>query len=85
MWHLVQMLRLDPTSRMYASIAGWNHPVTREAMVLMDLYDLQHASKSKRRPKPYPRPWPLASKKLGGKKTVRRSVTDVLAILRPKK
>lgn len=54
---LAQGLATDPSSMLGSSLAGWEHPVSREALVLMDLFDLQHISKSKRRPPPYPRPW----------------------------
>jgi FMN phosphatase YigB (HAD superfamily) len=81
--YLVEDLLKDPRSRLQAVVAGWDHPVSREEVVLMDLFDLQHSSKAKRKPKPYPRPWPIAKKKYGGKKTVRRTAAEALAILRP--
>ena len=49
-------LSLDPSSHIAAALAGWEYPVSREALVLMDLFDLQHISKAKRKPSPYPRP-----------------------------
>ena len=54
----------DPSSMIAAALHGWDHPVTREALALMDLFDLQHqiawaqGGKKGPRPKPYPRPWP---------------------------
>lgn len=39
-------------------MAGWDGPRSSEWLLLADLYDLQHASKAKRTPKPYPRPIP---------------------------
>jgi hypothetical protein len=81
--HLIDDLRHDTSSRLQAALAGWDYPATREAIVLMDLFDLQHNSKSKRKIKPYPRPWPVNQKKIGGKKTTRRSPADVRAIMRP--
>lgn len=56
-WRLLGLLAADPSSHVAAALSGWDHPVSREQIVLMDLFDLQHASKSKNRPKPYPRPW----------------------------
>jgi hypothetical protein len=35
----------------------------------MDLYDLQHQSKAKRTPKPYPRPWALPTRRSWGGRT----------------
>lgn len=41
-----------------ASIEGWDHAISREALVLMDLFDLEHTVNSKKPPKPHPgRPW----------------------------
>lgn len=67
------MLQLcqDPSSHVAVSVAGWARPVTDAAMVLADLFDLQHQSKSKkRRPKPYPRAWDKPPVKHGGNRTV---------------
>lgn len=52
----VQLAR-DPSSHIAAALGDLSAPTSREALVLMDLFDLQHASKAKHRPKPYPRPW----------------------------
>ena len=82
---LVAGLMRDPSSRLQAAIAGWDRPTSMEWVVLADLFDLQHSSKSKHRPKLYPRPWPDNKNKIGGKKTVKRSIRDVLSILRPGK
>lgn len=64
---LTRMLCQDPTSWVAAAIAGWDHPVSREALMLMDVYDLTVAINTdhkKSRPKPYPRPWPDVSRKI---------------------
>lgn len=73
------ILSADPSSQIGASLSEWSHPVTREALVFMDLYDLQHMSKSKRRPKPYPRPWSEPARKTWGRTSMTREA--VLAIL----
>jgi hypothetical protein len=83
-WNLVQSLLRDTTSWVQAILAGWDRPTSNEWAILADIYDLQHSSKSKRRPKRYPRPWPEQKKKIGGKNSTRRSSEDVRAILRPK-
>lgn len=62
---LVQVLRADPSSALAASVEKWPHPVTRESVVLMDLYDLVHQAVAKK-PKPYPRPW---GKRIGRRTT----------------
>ena len=64
-WRLMRVLIADPSSQLAASLAGWEHPATRESLALYDLYDLQHASKAKRKPKPYPRPWVKKPRRIG--------------------
>lgn len=84
MFPLVKMLLRNPESWLQAAVAEWDHPVSREWTLLAQILDVTHASKVKRSVfKPWPRPWPDTKTKIGGKKTVRRSITDVLAILRP--
>lgn len=53
--------------------------MSREGMALLDLYDLQHQSKARRKPKAYPRPWPDA----GEKKSIgqARSAADLQRLL----
>ena len=82
---LVRLLMADPASRLQAAVAGWDHPVSREWIILANQFDLAHAAASKHRPKAMARPWPDAKNKIGGKKLVRRSIEDVRAILRPQK
>lgn len=53
----VNLITRDPSSWTCASLAEWEYPLSREALILTDLIDIQHASKVKKRPKPYPRPW----------------------------
>lgn len=50
------ILAKDPSSQIGAALAGWDGPRSAEWLILADLYDLQHQSKAKRTPKPYPRP-----------------------------
>ena len=57
---LLEQAVSDPASHVGAELRGWGYPVSHEALVLMDLYDLLRAVNSdpkKARPKPYPRPW----------------------------
>ena len=66
---LVNRLILDPSSHVAAAVSGWSEPVSREALALMDLFDLQVMSRWRdtgskgQRPKPYPRPWPKQTTK----------------------
>ena len=61
-FRLAQRLAADPSSAVGAALAGWDHPASREALILMDLYDAFTAANFKRA-KPYPRPWPDRDKK----------------------
>jgi hypothetical protein len=88
MARLVAILRYDPSSAIAAALAGWDHPVSREALILMDLFDLDMqvatAGSKGSKAKPHPgRPY-----KTETEKTVRRhgnaagrSRAEVVAIL----
>lgn len=81
-WDLVQMLMRDPASRLHAAVAGWEFPVSREWMALTDLFDMQLSSKSRRKQKPYPRPFEAGKKsRIGGTKKVRRTPAELRALL----
>jgi hypothetical protein len=60
---------VDPSSHVAASISGWTEPMSREALVAMDMFDFTvlcrwiDGGKKGPAPKPYPRPWPKQSKK----------------------
>lgn len=57
---LVVILRKDPSSAIASTLEGWEYPVSREALILMDHYDLDRAlnhdpkkGKADRYPRPY--------------------------------
>lgn len=53
---LAAMLCLDPSSALFAALAGWSYPISRETLALYDLFDLEHQANSdpkKGRPKPH--------------------------------
>lgn len=56
-WRLTRELSSEPDSHVAAALAGWRYPSSRAALVLADLFDLQHRIHAKQTPKPYPRPW----------------------------
>lgn len=68
-YRLAQTLATDPSSHVGAALAGWEHPVSRVALAVMDLFDLQHQAAWAQgggkgsRPKPYPRPWSSRTKR----------------------
>lgn len=75
---LFDILKNDPSSQIASSIAGWQHPVSREALVLFDLFDVQHMSKAKKRPAPYPRPWLASERKRIGRGMAREQLRALL-------
>lgn len=77
----MQRLASNPQSQYVAAEQGWERPVSWEWLLLADLYDLQRAKASRRRSRPYPRPTTKRTK-LGGSNK-RRSIREVLSILRP--
>lgn len=76
-WPLLLGLLVDPASRFHAAVAEWPSPVSREQLVLMDLYDRFVNANFKKPHVPYPRPW--------DHKPARRQISDeqAMAILRP--
>lgn len=75
----VRALLSDPRSRVQAVMAGWSHPISREAMYQLDAIDLMLQRWSEKgKYKPVPRPWNV--KKKSAKK---RSAKEALRILRP--
>jgi len=63
---LTSVLAADPSSHVAAALGGWAYPLSWGDITLRDLYDVQLASKSKRKPKPYPRPWDERPTRTGG-------------------
>ncbi len=62
---LVDILAGDPSSRTCAALNGWDYPISAEAMVLADLFDLWTTQDSE----PYSRPWPRPDSTVLGKGT----------------
>lgn len=71
-FRLIKILRDDPSSALASALAGWDYPISREALLLADQFDLLHQANSdpkKSKPKPHPmRPW----KQSKGRETERR-------------
>ena len=84
---LATTLAADPSSASFAAITGWSHPISREALILMDLFDLDMATATAgskgRKPKPHPgRPWKPSDKTTKRHGDVAgRSRAEVVAIL----
>ena len=76
--YLVAVLLRDPSSWLQVSFNKWQHPVSFEWATQAATYDLLAQVHSKRKPKPYPRPWP-DGKNSSRKGTIRRDSRDILA------
>lgn len=62
----VGILRADPSSAFASALAGWEYPISREALAILDLYDLTMAANSdpKKRVKPHSgRPFDMSPKR----------------------
>lgn len=81
---LVTILRADPSSMLAAAVEGWDHPVSREVAVLMDLWDLEAAKTGAKRPPTYPRVWKAAREVAQSGDAAGRTPEEVKALLREK-
>ena len=75
--YLVAVLLRDPTSWLQTSVNKWDHPITYDWAAQVATYDLLAQVHSKRKPKPYPRPWKNGNATRKG--TVRRDARELLA------
>lgn len=86
-YRLTQILAADPSSQVGAALANLTHAVTREALVLMDLFDLTHQAAwasgggKGSRPKPYPRPLPSRQSRRA-KPDAKLTQDEIIAALR---
>lgn len=77
---LVHVLLRDPTSWLHAAETKWKFTASHEWQILADVYDLLAAVNSKKKPKPYPRPWKSGNEnKIGSSAPQKRS--DVISKL----
>lgn len=74
---LVSVLVADPTSWLQTAKNDWQHPISYEWTIHAATYDLLAQVNSKRKPKPWPRPWGTPTKVHKGRKPRR----DARAIL----
>lgn len=77
----VERFRSDPSSALAAEVEGWDHPVSRLEVLVMDLWDLTAASGGSRTPPRYPRPWRSVDTRRHGD-AAGRSPEEVKALLR---
>lgn len=72
---LAKILSTDPSSQVFVALAGWRHALSREAAVMLDLFDLTHRANSQKKPSPHPgRPFDLKGDRRRTKATAPRDV-----------
>lgn len=82
---LVTILQADPSSAIASKLAGWDYPISREALAILDLYDLTMRANADPKKKVEPhsgRPFDMSSKttrKMGD--TGGRTRAEVVEIL----
>jgi len=75
--YLVTILLSDPTSWLQAAKADWKHPINYNWTIEAATYDLLAQVNSKRKPKPWPRPWNEAGRSTKGRR-VRKDAREIL-------
>ncbi len=78
---LVEIIRADPSSALAASIGGWDYPVSREAAVLMDLWDLEAMKGAGKKAPRYHRPYKTAGQRERVGDAAGHSQADVIDLL----
>ncbi|WP_235739000.1 hypothetical protein [Nocardioides alcanivorans] len=85
-FRLIKILRADPSSALASAMAGWEYPISREALLLADQFDLLHqvnADPKQGKPKPHPmRPWKQGRKTEERGKKIAVTQEQVVAALR---
>jgi hypothetical protein len=76
-YYVIKMLTQDPESWLFAAMNNWKHPISREWVVLAATYDLlAQVNSGRKKPKPFPRPWPSSEGKKKG--SVRADARNIL-------
>lgn len=75
--YIVTILLSDPTSWLQAAKAKWHHPIDYNWTIQASTYDLLAQVNSKRKPKPWPRPWATPDRHIKGKR-VRKDAREIL-------
>ncbi len=71
-WNLIVELLKDPSSRLFASVAKWEYPMSRTDFILADLHD-RFTQVHFKKPQPYPRPFKDIDIERSAKPTVDQS------------
>jgi hypothetical protein len=62
---LTRVLAADPGSQVFAALAEWTYPASREWIVTANLLDSSEYGRLGRRARPHPRPWTDRPKHIG--------------------
>lgn len=85
--YLISILIRDTSSWTQSAMSEWKYPVSREWIVAAHTFDLfANVNSGKKKPKPYPAPWPeVGTNRIGGKaKLDRKTVLERLRLMNPK-
>lgn len=75
----VSITARDPAEPLHAAIHRWEYPVSREWMLLANIFDSLEANRIGKKHKPGGRPWPAkGSKKLGRTKMSQKAAIEAL-------
>lgn len=77
-YRLTQRLAGDPSSAVATALNDWDYPMTREAMVLADVFDSSEANRVGRKAKAYPRPWSKTRRTYGSTALTRQQLRAIL-------
>lgn len=83
---LCQQLVIDPSSHTFASVAGWSHPTSYEALALADLFDLLAAANGgdMRYPRAWATPKGMGEGRMGRTTVSPERAREILARVGPK-
>lgn len=78
---LVRVLRSDPSSMLAAAVEDWDYPMSREASILADVWDLEYAKTGAKTAANYPRPFKKDQPSTRKGNAAGRSPEEIKAIL----
>lgn len=70
----------NPASYLRAAVLGWDYPISRESMALLDLIDVTGRANAGRKWKPVPRPWKNKGQRIGATELPRDEAIERLRL-----
>lgn len=68
----------DPSSRLHAALNGWDYPLSRESMLILDLIDVTGRANAGKKWKTRPRPWRVKGQRIGATELPREEAIERL-------